>query len=849
MVDARDFTASTSGTKDVVGHGTHVAGIITGNGSAAGGKYVGVAPDAKLLIGKVLGDEGSGSESGIIAGMEWAVAEGADVVNMSLATEGPGDGTGPMDLAVNRLTAQTGTLFVVAAGNTGPDESSIGSPGSAESALTVGAVDRDDQLAPFSSRGPVVGSLGLKPDITAPGVDIVSALASGSILGEQVPVVDERYLALSGTSMATPHVAGAAAILASQHTDWDADDLKSALMNSSKPSRGAPAYEQGAGRVDVARAVLQSVFATPASLDNGIARWPHEDDQPIRKTVTYHNDGTTPITLKVAVDAPDAPEGMFTVDHTDVTVPANGTASVQLVTNTAVPTEDRLYSGTVVATSDLDTLRTPFGVSREPESYDVTMTVLDRSGNLTPDYSIRLVDLVNPIALRPYDASGKVVARVRKGRYYLESTTRFADSKAPTGQATALFVEPELAVTQNVELVIDARQSKAIGIKVDRPDAKMAGGTLEIIRGASWGETGFVFFGDTFDGIYIRPNTTTVTSGPFSFFVKANLARPDKTGRFMGSPYLYHVASTTEGRVPEEPTVRIHDRDLVTVHTQIAATSPGEIASKDFLVDLPTPAKLTELYTPGTEWSPSVAINPNWDAFEFDRVIISTEVTYQGGNPVDERWNVGVSGPAFVKPFFVADRFGPFLAFNIPLAGDQALNHVGESRLGTTTLKLSQDGKLIGESPASFGLFEVPSGGGELELEARAVQPTRFSTDVHATWTFHAAEGKQPLMAVRFAPNLDEHNRAKAGRVFAFPVTVQEVPGASVGWLKQLRVSVSYDDGKTWSPATVDGDGLTRVVVLAHPKSTGFVSLRATAVDGADNKVEQTIIRAYELTR
>jgi subtilisin family serine protease len=200
VAGAENFTDSDT-TDDRFGHGTHVASIITGSGAASGGKYKGVAPDAKLLNGKVLDDYGSGLESWIIAGMEWAAHGGADVVSMSLGNPFPSDGSDPMSQAVNRLTAETGALFVVAAGNFG---GLIGSPGAADSALTVGAVDRDDQLADFSSRGRVDGAI--KPDITAPGVDIVAAKAKNGIIGDPA---SDGYVSMSGTSMATPHVSGA----------------------------------------------------------------------------------------------------------------------------------------------------------------------------------------------------------------------------------------------------------------------------------------------------------------------------------------------------------------------------------------------------------------------------------------------------------------------------------------------------------------------------------------------------------------------------------------------------------------------------------------------------------------
>ncbi|MEK8106617.1 S8 family serine peptidase [Micromonospora sp. M12] len=105
-----------------------------------------------MLVGKVLDDGGSGYDSSIIAGMEWAAHSGAKVVSMSLGGD-PTDGTDPMSQAVNDLTAETGALFVVAAGNSGAART-VGTPGAAAAALTVGAVDRADNLAEFSSQGP-----------------------------------------------------------------------------------------------------------------------------------------------------------------------------------------------------------------------------------------------------------------------------------------------------------------------------------------------------------------------------------------------------------------------------------------------------------------------------------------------------------------------------------------------------------------------------------------------------------------------------------------------------------------------------------------------------------------------
>jgi subtilisin family serine protease len=264
VIATQNFTIDAD--PDQVGHGTHVASIIAGSGAADGGLRRGVAPGALLLSGKVC-EQFFCPESSIIAGMQWAVGEeGARVVNLSLGGE-DAPGYDPLEEALSALAAQYGALFVVSAGNAGPDPRSVGSPGTSAAALTVGAVDRDEQVAFFSSRGMTLDGA-LKPDLTAPGVDIVAARAAGTELGE---LVGDDYVMLSGTSMAAPHVAGAAALLLDQHPSWGAAELKSALIGSAFYNPGFTARDQGGGRVDVAAALDATLLASAPSLSFGVA--------------------------------------------------------------------------------------------------------------------------------------------------------------------------------------------------------------------------------------------------------------------------------------------------------------------------------------------------------------------------------------------------------------------------------------------------------------------------------------------------------------------------------------------------------------------------------------------------
>ncbi|QYC40264.1 Serine protease AprX [Nonomuraea coxensis DSM 45129] len=405
--------------QDGHGHGTHVASTIAGSGAASGGRYKGVAPGAELLIGKVLADEGSGPISSIIAGMDWAAHSGAKIVSMSLGGDTGADGTDPMALAVNRLTAETGVLFTIAAGNSGPKATTVGSPGAADAALTVGAVDPTDAIASFSSRGPRGVNGALKPEITAPGVKIVAARAAGTKMGTQV---DANYTSASGTSMATPHVAGAAAILAQEHPDWTPARLKSQLISTAKTTAGASVYAQGAGRADLTRAVRQTVSG-PGVVDFGMKAWDYAGP-PVTKQIDYVNDGDQPVTLTLSAKGAgeDLPAGALTLGADTVTVPAHGTAAVTVTVDTAAAAEGA-HGAHVTATSadSQAVVTTAVGFVRDLQRFDVTLKVLDRDGKPTTDgiatvYDFNL-DTLNVPEQYPVEADGTVVIRVPRGEH------------------------------------------------------------------------------------------------------------------------------------------------------------------------------------------------------------------------------------------------------------------------------------------------------------------------------------------------------------------------------------------------------------------------------------------------
>jgi subtilisin family serine protease len=324
VVDARDFNGGRCDplVADGHGHGTHVAGIAAGTGEGSpiaedNGKVTGIAPDAELAVGKVLTDAGAGINSDLIAAMEWAAMPdtaspldctvGADIVNMSLGSEArpdrlnSGSDVDMLSLFLNRLAVQYGTLFVAAAGNSGPFiGSALEAPGSAAQALSVAAaakdwdVNHDDtqsgdtcagwqhppagnedddcsggigtqppSLAAFSSRGPS-GDVWLRPDLAAPGYNIVSAQATtgtalaGNDLNKNTRF-DPFYATASGTSMATPAAAGSAALVLQAYRARYGVDPSGASGTSGK---NAPMY-----------ALLRAALMNSAGSDLNESRW------------------------------------------------------------------------------------------------------------------------------------------------------------------------------------------------------------------------------------------------------------------------------------------------------------------------------------------------------------------------------------------------------------------------------------------------------------------------------------------------------------------------------------------------------------------------------------------------
>jgi serine protease AprX len=258
-----DLTAERDGL-DRFGHGTHMAGLIAGDGSTSSEAFTGAAPEARIVSVKVAGWDGATDVSTVIAGLQWVVSNrarfGIRVVNLSWGTDAArGYGVDPLDRAVERAW-EAGLVVVVSAGNAGPSAATVAKPADDPYVITVGGADingtaqrGDDSVAPFSSRGPTADGVA-KPDLVAPGVSLVSDRAPGSTIDALRPAarLDSGLFKGTGTSQAAAVVAGVAARMLDVNPALTNDQVKGVLIATADPRVAGDGA--GAGLVDAAAA-------------------------------------------------------------------------------------------------------------------------------------------------------------------------------------------------------------------------------------------------------------------------------------------------------------------------------------------------------------------------------------------------------------------------------------------------------------------------------------------------------------------------------------------------------------------------------------------------------------------
>lgn len=861
VVEQANFTDDPTAA-DGNGHGTHVASIIGGSGAAAGGARKGVAHGARLLSGKVLGADGFGQLSWVIEGMEWAAARGADVVNLSLGGDA-GKTDDPTAQALDRLTAETGTLFVVAAGNAGPGTSNIGTPGIAASALTVGAATASGQTAYFSSQGPTLGTWRVKPDLTAPGVDITGAMAGS-----------DGYMPMSGTSQAAPHVAGAAALLRERHPDWDWQRIKNTLATTADAQYPGPRpYAEGAGLLDLPGALTDTLRLDRGNVDFGYLKH-GENTAPRAITLSLTNDGTAPETVSLSDEVLDRTGAPTAADHVTVS-PARVTVSpgaTEKVTVTLTPARGGLgvHTGAVTLTREgKEPTRLPLGFYNEAPRQDVSLTVLNRHGE--PD-AYGTVWLANMADMHPstgggfvivqLDEHGRGVARIVPGPVsVIARITTPASGSTP--ETVSLAGTPELTVDRDLAYTIDARKAKQLKpVTVD--GARTTVSTVSVhyahedaSRGGSIGDSVSVTGEELARGTVFLQPTTEARHGRTTFETRWELDRgADRYGVVLGGP-----------TVPDPPAYRAKANSFARVaadYRSLGGTpddyltyrepfTPLVISWSVFVHDLAAPVKRTEWLTAGedVQWRQCVA-GPRGGV----ALLCQPVTTYRPGERRPEVWFRGLV-PAVTSASHNRERM------EVPPHVSDG-EHTGPVRhltaAGEDSVRLYRNGVELPRFGDSW-YFDTPPEPAMFRLEYRST-PDRsllpIGTSTSTVWTFPSRAPTEPeawdtkprLLSLDYRPGTDGQGRLPAWRVLDLGVRVTSVAGDDGFRLERgsLRFWASVDGGKRWHTGVVVSrfDGTYRVLVPGVlPRPGQQVSIRAAATAAEGRAIDQTIVDAY----
>ncbi|HSC49971.1 MAG TPA: S8 family serine peptidase [Gaiellaceae bacterium] len=440
-------------------HGTHVAGIAAGddgttaNGGSGAVKVSGIAPRAYIgnyRIGTIptngLGLDGNSPE--IAAAIEQAVEDGMNVINLSY---GEPEITPSRDIVVQAMNAaaDAGVVPVIAAGNdydsVGPG--SLGSPATAAKAIAVAAATKGGVIAPFSSGGPSPVSLALKPDVTAPGVSILSS----------VPAHDGTWRFFDGTSMASPHVAGAAAVLLQRHPGWTVAQVKSALVSTGNAVHGGNGREvsptrEGGGMIWLPRADQPLVFAQPAAFSFGLVRRSKADVSVYFLGADLTDAGGGAGEWHAAVTPRTAVRGVHMTVKPTVVVPGKLTLGAD-VSRRAGPGE---ASGFVVLTRGADTRRLPYWLRvTVPRLGSERSTLLRRPGVYHGDTRgrpARVSSYRYPSAPGPLGVAARLAGPEQVFRFVVRG--RIANAGAVvTSQGRGVHVSPRLVHAGNEDML------------------------------------------------------------------------------------------------------------------------------------------------------------------------------------------------------------------------------------------------------------------------------------------------------------------------------------------------------------------------------------------------------------
>jgi subtilisin family serine protease len=896
IVNAVDMTDDGT-TDDLYGHGTHVAIIAAGTGTASAGKFKGVAPGASLMNIKVLNRYGYGYDSWIISGIQHATDSAANIISMSLGGS-PTDGSDPLSQAVDAAVAK-GVVVAVAAGNSG-DYLTVGTPGAARQAITVGASDKLDTLAYFSSRGPTV-DFRVKPDVLAPGVNIISGHAAKCIPSSVCsyipnppgqpssgpPNYPPYYTSLSGTSMATPHVSGLIALVKQRNPSWTPAFIKDALINTALQLDGYNVYEQGGGRIQAPDAVQTTMLMDPGSYSFGVLSSPPTASA--YSDFAMYNFGDSTITVSFSVTLVDLQTEIsypsaVTLNATSVDIPAGSSEGIRLMVDlVSLPTS--LYSGLVYATkAGRTTIHSIFGFAK---LRPVTVTKLNRQRTAASDYiyawktdASSWFNLMLNYRSGLADTGGHATFFLGDGIYTFASF----DS-----DETGMTIAENVEVSSQVDLKLDERNNMGISFDPAIPDQKIfqvrfrLSFEIPIPGGTPYGtNTHFIDF------LYVSnryPSSSDMFVGAtsahalfnYQYFPGSayNPADPDFIAATSWGDLQYHIHGISVpivwvadySRIVEKSTqysVKLNPSSR-TLNTMLWPYNKAWFDSqrnlgRPFWMDVQwnyytfLPQVRTEFLSPDTYYSELVTLQPPpgvWVWLESPLPVTvyglyEVRETWPGrvwepGELFAETWNGIFSSQLnlVVRSPYSADMIGStFMDSYLHAFGDNAGEVTGK-------LTVRKEGWLFSTDLYPVFQYSVPIDGfGTYVVNIHGTQgcePLSTETDANYTLSIQSDGLLLPPLIEFRSSQLDLYNTATGS-----PVQIDVRVDTPSSIVTDVTLKYSMDDGGSWIPvnvkATPDPKQFSADIAVS---TSGYVSLWATARDGNGNMVSQIVKKAF----
>jgi hypothetical protein len=355
--------------------------------------------------------------------------------------------------------------------------------------------------------------------------------------------------------MATPHVAGAAALLAAAHPDWTGPQLKDALVSTTKATPDYDAYQGGSGRLDIAGTMRSTVFAT-ATAYTGV---PASAQKPgkAEHAVTYTNTADSPVTLDLAVDAPQAPAGLFTLSERQVTVPAHGTRAVTLVMDPGQAATGSRHTGQIRASGPGGALaRTTIGLGTVTEYHTLSLILRDNAGKPMSG----LVELMHEgksefdsnLDFVFVDETGRLDLPLPKNAYSAMAFVNVRGSHGPHSLGLALLGDPEIILDRDTEVVLDASAARQVRAVTPQESASTFE-RMEYYRSMNGSWRSFLLTDNYYDSLWAQPTGAKVTHGEFYFATRWRMEQPvlavaSKTSEFSDVLRQSGTTQLPEGR-------------------------------------------------------------------------------------------------------------------------------------------------------------------------------------------------------------------------------------------------------------------------------------------------------------